>query len=147
MACAGAAAALLPLAALLLRCPPAASRCCCGFAAAASLLRRFQRKNAALVSADARWAAAAAQWDMQLPLPPAEPGLDGKAGKPKAEGGGLMPYIIINSSYLLYTVTDGAVRMIVLLHAFNLGFTAMEIAVMCALPLLPSAVPRAQRAV
>ncbi len=50
--------------------------------------------------------------------------------KHNTKAGGLMPYIIVNSSYLIFTVTDGAVRMIVLLHAFNLGFTAMEIATM-----------------
>ena len=38
--------------------------------------------------------------------------------------------IIISITYLLFTTTDGAVRMIVLLHAYNKGFTAMEVAVM-----------------
>ena len=47
----------------------------------------------------------------------------------KAEAG-LMPYVIVNSSYLLFTVTDGAVRMLVLLHARTLDFTAWEIALM-----------------
>lgn len=47
----------------------------------------------------------------------------------KAEAG-LMPYVIVNSSYLLFTVTDGAVRMLVLLHARTLHFTAWEIALM-----------------
>lgn len=60
------------------------------------------------------------------------------AEKPKAARdkmhSGLWPYVIVNSSYLIYTVTDGAVRMIVLLHAFNLGFTAMEIATMYVWP-------------
>jgi len=40
----------------------------------------------------------------------------------------LRPFVIISSSYLLFTVTDGAIRMIVLLHAYNKGFTAMEVA-------------------
>ena len=59
-------------------------------------------------------------------------GGDGRAAeKPKLKmESGLWPYAIVNSSYLLYTITDGAVRMIVLLHAFRLSFTAMEIAVM-----------------
>lgn len=35
----------------------------------------------------------------------------------------LKPFVIISTSYLLFTVTDGAVRMIVLLHAYNLGFS------------------------
>jgi hypothetical protein len=38
---------------------------------------------------------------------------------------GLRPFVIMSVSYLLYTVTDGAIRMIVLLQAYNLGFTAM----------------------
>ena len=45
----------------------------------------------------------------------------------------LKPFIIISSSYLLYTTTDGAIRMIVLLNAYKLGFTAMEVAVMFSL--------------
>ena len=44
--------------------------------------------------------------------------------------GALWPFIIISITYLLFTTTDGAVRMIVLLHAYNKGFTAMEVAVM-----------------
>ncbi|KAJ9530544.1 hypothetical protein QJQ45_012521 [Haematococcus lacustris] len=42
----------------------------------------------------------------------------------------LKPFIIISVSYLLYTMTDGAIRMIVLLNAYNLGFTAWEVALM-----------------
>jgi MFS family permease len=42
----------------------------------------------------------------------------------------LRPFIIISSSYLLFTITDGALRMIVLLHAYNKSFSAMEVAVM-----------------
>lgn len=37
----------------------------------------------------------------------------------------LMPFIVISISYLLFTITDGGVRMVVLLHAYNQGFTAM----------------------
>ena len=36
----------------------------------------------------------------------------------------LLPYAIVNSSYLLFTVTDGAVRMLVLMQAHELGFEA-----------------------
>jgi len=43
-------------------------------------------------------------------------------------GGALLPYSIISLSYVLFTTTDGAVRMIVLLHAYALGFSAMELA-------------------
>ena len=42
----------------------------------------------------------------------------------------LLPFVIISLSYMIYTFTDGAVRMIVLLAAYNKGFTAMEVAVM-----------------
>lgn len=54
---------------------------------------------------------------------------------PKAAPGGqafgeLRPFVIVSLSYLLYTVTDGAVRMIVLLHAYNEGFSAWDVALM-----------------
>lgn len=42
----------------------------------------------------------------------------------------LKPFVIISLSYLLFTITDGAVRMVVLLHAYQKGFTAMEVAIM-----------------
>ena len=42
----------------------------------------------------------------------------------------LKPFVIISSSYLLFTITDGGLRMIVLLHAYTLGFSAMEAAVL-----------------
>lgn len=42
----------------------------------------------------------------------------------------LRPFVIISSSYLLYTITDGAIRMIVLLHAYNKNFSALEVAIM-----------------
>ncbi len=42
----------------------------------------------------------------------------------------LKPFVIISSSYLLYTITDGAIRMIVLLQAYNLGFSAWQVALM-----------------
>jgi MFS family permease len=47
-----------------------------------------------------------------------------------AKYGALKPFAIISFSYLLFTITDGAVRMIVLLHAYNKGFTAMQVAIM-----------------
>jgi hypothetical protein len=49
-----------------------------------------------------------------------------KAAQRKA----LLPFAIISLSYLLYTTTDGSVRMIVLMHAYNKSFSAMEVAVM-----------------
>lgn len=42
----------------------------------------------------------------------------------------LRPFVIISSSYLLFTITDGAIRMIVLLHAYNKSFSALEVAIM-----------------
>lgn len=39
--------------------------------------------------------------------------------------GALKPFAIISVSYLLFTITDGAIRTIILLHAFELGFSAM----------------------
>lgn len=42
----------------------------------------------------------------------------------------LRPFVIISSSYLLFTITDGAIRMIVLLHAYNKSFSALEVAMM-----------------
>ena len=42
----------------------------------------------------------------------------------------LRPFVIISSSYLLYTITDGAIRMIVLLHAYNKSFSALEVSIM-----------------
>lgn len=42
----------------------------------------------------------------------------------------LRPFVVISSSYLLFTITDGAIRMIVLLHAYNNNFSALEVAIM-----------------
>lgn len=42
----------------------------------------------------------------------------------------LKPFVIISFSYLLFTTTDGAVRMVVLLHAYSKGFSAMQVAIM-----------------
>lgn len=42
----------------------------------------------------------------------------------------LRPFVIISVSYLLFTITDGAIRMIVLLHAYNKNFSALQVAVM-----------------
>lgn len=45
----------------------------------------------------------------------------------------LLPFAIVSICYLLYTTTDGAIRMIVLLHAYQLGFSAWETALMFSL--------------
>ena len=55
--------------------------------------------------------------------PPAKPARCGGACT-----GALLPYTVISLSYILFTTTDGAVRMIVLLHAYALGFSAMALA-------------------
>ena len=52
----------------------------------------------------------------------------------------MWPFVIISITYLLFTTTDGAVRMLVLLHAYNKGFTAMEVAIMFTLYELMGAV-------
>ena len=57
----------------------------------------------------------------------------GSSAVPSPKPQALWPFIIITITYLLFTVTDGAVRMLVLLHAYTKGFTAMEVAIMFAL--------------
>ena len=52
------------------------------------------------------------------------------AAKKAAERKALLPFVIISVSYLLFTVTDGAIRMIVLQHAYNKSFSAMQVATM-----------------
>lgn len=42
----------------------------------------------------------------------------------------LRPFVVISITYLLFTITDGAIRMIVLLHAYNKSFSALEVAIM-----------------
>jgi hypothetical protein len=58
---------------------------------------------------------------------------DAKAIEDREHRNNLRPFAIIGITYILFTVTDGAVRMIVLLHAYEKKFTAMEIAVMFSL--------------
>eukprot|EP00520_Triparma_pacifica_P001418 CAMPEP_0118647362 /NCGR_PEP_ID=MMETSP0785-20121206/8562_1 /TAXON_ID=91992 /ORGANISM="Bolidomonas pacifica, Strain CCMP 1866" /LENGTH=542 /DNA_ID=CAMNT_0006539443 /DNA_START=110 /DNA_END=1735 /DNA_ORIENTATION=- len=41
----------------------------------------------------------------------------------------LKPFYIITICYLLFTITDGAIRMIILLFAYSQSFSAMEVAV------------------
>jgi len=45
----------------------------------------------------------------------------------------LQPFAIITTCYLLFTVTDGAIRMIILFHAYNQGFSALAVAAMFSL--------------
>ncbi len=42
----------------------------------------------------------------------------------------LRPFAIVSICYLLFTTTDGALRMIVLWHAYNKRFSAMQVALM-----------------
>jgi hypothetical protein len=81
---------------------------------------------------------------LNLPAPPSDPGDDAgdtnnlveeeeekKESFMQAAGSkALRPFVIISSSYLLFTITDGAIRMIVLLHAYNKSFSALEVAIM-----------------
>lgn len=43
---------------------------------------------------------------------------------------GMRAFAAMSTCYLLFTTTDGALRMIVLFHAFNQGFTAWQVALM-----------------
>jgi hypothetical protein len=66
---------------------------------------------------------------------PAEDAVDKKEEKKEsfveaARSKALRPFVIISSSYLLFTITDGAIRMIVLLHAYSKSFSALEVAIM-----------------
>lgn len=60
----------------------------------------------------------------------AAPAAAGTSSKLRQRYSALKPFVIISLSYLLFTITDGAVRMIVLLHAYQKGFSAMQVAVM-----------------
>ncbi|KXZ56081.1 hypothetical protein GPECTOR_2g963 [Gonium pectorale] len=75
---------------------------------------------------------------------PAEPAATGGGGDGGGDAAGaeeamarhysaLRPFVIISLSYLLFTTTDGAVRMIVLLHAYRAGFSAWQVAIMFSL--------------
>jgi hypothetical protein len=65
------------------------------------------------------------------PIPPPESAAaSGNNFMAAATSKALRPFVIISSSYLLFTITDGAMRTIVLLHAFNKSFSAWEVAVM-----------------
>merc|ERR1740139_240115 len=45
----------------------------------------------------------------------------------------LRPFVVLSATYLAFTVTDGALRTITLLHAYNMSFSALEVAVMFSL--------------
>lgn len=75
-----------------------------------------------------REGAAAAQAPPPPPAPSPSPSSGLRSRLSSTCGGALLPYSIISLSYILFTTTDGAVRMIVLLHAYALGFSAMELA-------------------
>ena len=59
---------------------------------------------------------------------------DAKPSKPSSSTlppkNALRPFAVISISYLLFTVTDGAIRMIVLLHAYAKSFSALQVALM-----------------
>lgn len=61
--------------------------------------------------------------DASSPKPPS------KKKSLKERYGALLPFVIISTSYLLYTITDGAIRMIVLLEAYQRQFSALEVAI------------------
>jgi len=45
----------------------------------------------------------------------------------------LRPFVVLSAAYLAFTVTDGALRTITLLHAYNMSFSALEVAMMFSL--------------
>jgi hypothetical protein len=53
-----------------------------------------------------------------------------RADERKASRNALRPFAVISISYLLFTITDGALRMIVLLQAYTLRFSALQVALM-----------------
>ena len=73
-------------------------------------------------------AAAAAAAPASTPTTPHSAWARTKASASRTCGGALLPYSIISLSYILFTTTDGALRMIVLLHAYSLGFSALTLA-------------------
>ncbi|GLC44908.1 hypothetical protein PLESTB_001687900 [Pleodorina starrii] len=64
---------------------------------------------------------------------PAEPRAETRKEAMQRQFSALRPFVIISLSYLLFTTTDGAVRMIVLLHAYRSGFSAWQVAIMFSL--------------
>ena len=46
----------------------------------------------------------------------------------QATGGGLRNYLIVTSAYWSFTLTDGALRMLVLMHFFRLGYSPFTLA-------------------
>jgi len=67
----------------------------------------------------------------QVDVSLAEGLLDESAAKPAVVG--MRAFAVVSVCYLLYTLTDGAIRMVVLLHAFQLGFSAWQVALMFSL--------------
>ncbi|EFJ45585.1 hypothetical protein VOLCADRAFT_105876 [Volvox carteri f. nagariensis] len=65
--------------------------------------------------------------------PVAEPKAETRKEAMQRQFSALRPFVIISLSYLLFTTTDGAVRMIVLLHAYRSGFSAWQVAIMFSL--------------
>lgn len=53
---------------------------------------------------------------------------DGLAGRGTTAGVGLRGYAVVTASYWGFTVTDGALRMLVLLHFNSLGYTPFQLA-------------------
>jgi MFS family permease len=66
-------------------------------------------------------------------IPPSEQSIKKETVFQQATSEALRPFVIISSSYLLFTITDGAIRMIVLLHAYTNDFSALEVAIMFSL--------------
>ena len=90
--------------------------------------RELYRGTGEVVAVDKSKEGAAPSQQQPPPLPTPSSSSSLRSRLSSACGGALLPYSIISLSYILFTTTDGAVRMIVLLHAYALGFSAMELA-------------------
>src|SRR5512146_1905000 len=73
-----------------------------------------------------RWAMPAAWWTS--PATGKRPGPHAVDGSAIAAGSGTRHYAIVTAAYWGFTLTDGALRMLVLLHFFRLGYTPFALA-------------------
>src|SRR5512146_1423574 len=73
-----------------------------------------------------RWAMPAAWWTS--PATGKRPGPHAVDGSAIAAGSGTRHYAIVTAAYWGFTLTDGALRMLVLLHFFRLGYSPFTLA-------------------
>jgi len=70
------------------------------------------------------------EFEMAAASPPEEEAPKKQSFMNAARSKALRPFVIISTSYLLFTITDGAIRMIVLLEAYQKNFSALAVAIM-----------------